>query len=190
MTANKPTIRYYATIQGQERTVDITEAAAGGITRVELDGQPVDADFVDLAGASLHSLVLNGHSREMVLARDGAKVTVWLDGEKIDVTVYDEVSKALSTFGAAATGGASVIEAPMPGIVVGIPVNVGDLIVAGQPVIVVEAMKMQNELMAEGDGVVEEILVKVGDTVSGGDVLVKLGAAPTDGEPSTDGHAA
>ena len=68
--------------------------------------------------------------------------------------------------------------------------NVGDLIVAGQPVIVVEAMKMQNELMAEGDGVVEEILVKVGDTVSGGDVLVKLGAAPTDGEPSTDGHAA
>jgi biotin carboxyl carrier protein len=168
-----PTIRYYVTVQGEERTVDITESPGGGTARVELDGQPVEVDLVDL-GSSLHSLVLDGHSREMVLSRDAQAVTVWLDGERIDATVHDEVSKALSSIGGAATAGASEVVAPMPGVVVDIPVKVGDTIEAGQPVIIVEAMKMQNELAADAGGVVESIEVAVGDTVDGGAVLVKL----------------
>lgn len=169
-----PTIRYYVTLKGQERTVDITESPTGGPAHVELDGRPVVADFVALSGASLHSLVMDGHSREMVLARDGVKVSVWLDGERMDTLVHDEVTRALSSISGPAAGGASEIVAPMPGVVVGLPVAVGDEVEAGQAVVVVEAMKMQNELAAEADGVVAEILVKVGDTVDGGAPLVKL----------------
>jgi biotin carboxyl carrier protein len=66
----------------------------------------------------------------------------------------------------------------MPGVVVAIPVKPGDAVEAGQPVIVVEAMKMQNELGAEAAGVVVSIEVQVGSTVSGGDVLVRLEAQP------------
>jgi len=174
MSTHKPTIRYYVTVHGNEHTVDITESPTGGPTQVELDGEPVEADLVPLSGAALHSLLLDGHSREMILGRDGSKVTVWLDGEKMDALVHDEVSKALSSMGGAAVAGPSMVEAPMPGVVVGIPVDVGDTIEVGQAVIIVEAMKMQNELTAESAGIVDSIEVQVGQTVAGGDPLVKL----------------
>ena len=172
-----PTIRYYVTLKGgEERVVDITESPSGGATKIELDGVEVQADFIGLGG-DLHSLVLDGHSREMVLTRDGSNVQVMLDGRKFDATVYDEVSKALSAIGGAATAGASVVEAPMPGVVIDVPVSVGDSIIEGQSVLVLEAMKMQNELTAEAPGIVESIEVKTGDTVESGQVVVKLKAA-------------
>jgi biotin carboxyl carrier protein len=174
MSADKPTIRYYVTVHGHEHTVDITESPTGGPARVALDGDPVEADLVPLSGAALHSLILDGHSREMILGRDGTKVTVWLDGEKMDVVVYDEVSKALSSIGGAAAAGPSVVAAPMPGVVVDIPVKVGDVIEVGTAVVVLEAMKMQNELTAESAGIVDSIEVTVGQNVAGGDTLVKL----------------
>jgi biotin carboxyl carrier protein len=66
----------------------------------------------------------------------------------------------------------------MPGRVVKLLVAVGDTVQAGQPVVVVEAMKMENELCAETDGTVKEILVEPGLTVDGGAALVRL--APSD----------
>lgn len=177
MTPGRTALRYYVTLKGTERTVDLTEHEDGRID-VVLDDEPVDADLTPLT-SSLHSLLLDGHSREMVLERDGAKVSVYLDGERIDVLVLDEVSRALSQVAGGAASGSADILAPMPGVVVGIPVNVGDEVTAGQAVIVVEAMKMQNELAAETDGVVASIEVAVGDTVGGGDVLVRLEAKPS-----------
>jgi len=175
--AGRPRIRYYVTLRDQERTVDVTEHEDGRVD-VELDGRAVEADLTPLT-ASLYSLVLDGHSREMVLERDGSRVFVYLDGERIETTVYDEVSRALVQAAGGAGSGAAEVCAPMPGVVVGIPVAVGDEIRSGQAVVVVEAMKMQNELAAEIDGVVTEIAVAVGDTVGGGDVLVRLEAKPS-----------
>lgn len=174
MTPGHTALRYYVTVRGNERTVDLTEHDDGTID-VALDGQSVDADLTPLT-SSLYSLLMDGHSREMVLERDGARVAVYLDGEKIDVTVLDEVSRALSQVAGDAAGGSADILAPMPGVVVNIPVSVGDTVAKGQSVIVVEAMKMQNELAAESDGVIASIEVAVGDTVGGGDVLVRLEA--------------
>lgn len=67
-----------------------------------------------------------------------------------------------------------IIASPMPGQVISVNVQVGDIIAAGQEVLVVEAMKMQNALRATGSGVVAEISVKQGDTVASGDILVRL----------------
>lgn len=169
-------VRYYVTVRGRERVVDIAEDAAGP-TSLTLDGKPVEADLIELHGGSLHSLLLDGQSREMVLEREGDRVKVWLDGEKIEVTVRDEVSRALASVLKAPPPGPSVVEAPMPGVVVAIPVKVGDTVAAGQPVVVVEAMKMQNELLAETPGIVESIDVRPGQTVDRGAKLVRLRAA-------------
>ena len=177
MTPGHTSLRYYVTLQGNERTVDLTEHEDGTID-VLLDDEPVDADLTPLT-SSLYSLLLDGHSREMVLERDGAKVSVYLDGERIDVIVLDEVSRALAQVAGGPVGGTADVHAPMPGVVVSIPVKIGDEVAAGQAVIVVEAMKMQNELAAEADGVVTGIEVAEGDTVGGGDVLVRLEAKPS-----------
>ncbi|GJM44459.1 MAG: acetyl-CoA carboxylase biotin carboxyl carrier protein subunit [Gemmatimonadota bacterium] len=174
MTMSKPTDRYYVQFRGEERIVDLTEQEDGTL-RVELDGEPVSADLTRLQ-SSLHSLLVDGHSREMVVERDGDRVIVLLDGERIETTVYDEVTRALAKIGGAGSTGAPEVCAPMPGVVVDILVKPGDPVATGQAVIVVEAMKMQNELAAESDGVVASIEVAVGDTVGGGDVLIKLGA--------------
>ncbi len=109
----------------------------------------------------------------MILQREGDRVLVSLDGERIEVRVRDEVARALSLIGGSTSTGAE-IQAPMPGVVVRIPVAVGDRVSRGQPVAVVEAMKMQNELVAERPGIVERILVREGQTVDGDAVLVVL----------------
>jgi biotin carboxyl carrier protein len=168
----RPAVRYFVSIQGSEHVVDITET--DGQLEVVLDDRPVRADLTVLAGTSLHSLLLDGHSREMVLVREGDKTFVSLDGERIEVRVQDEVTRALSAFAGPATSGPAEIVAPMPGVVVAIPVKPGDEVTAGQAVIVVEAMKMQNELTADADGIVDRIEVAVGNTVDGGAVLVVL----------------
>jgi pyruvate carboxylase subunit B len=168
-------LRYYVTIRGEERLVDLVEGADGR-TSVTLDGRPVDADLVELHGSTLHSLLLNGHSREMVIEKEGDRVAVWLDGEKIETIVRDEVSRAIAAVIKPPVAGPSAITAPMPGVVVSVPVKVGDVVEVGQPIVVVEAMKMQNELLAETAGVVASIEVKPRQTVDRGAVLVKLEA--------------
>lgn len=76
-----------------------------------------------------------------------------------------------------AAAGSAIIEAPMPGKVVEVKVKVGDAVTSGQAIVVVEAMKMQNELASPIDGVVKEIKVSAGDTVESGKVLVLVGKA-------------
>jgi biotin carboxyl carrier protein len=172
MTPGGPAVRYYVTVRGHERVVEIGESPDG--LTLTLDGTPVTADLLRLHGSGLHSLLLDGHSREMILERDGDRVWVSLDGERMDVRVQDEVSKALAGISGEAAAGPSEVVAPMPGVVVDVPVEVGDAVTTGTPVVVVEAMKMQNELVAEADGVVAEVRVAAGDTVDGDQVLIVM----------------
>lgn len=172
--SSRPVLRYFVQLQDRERLVEIQEE--GSELHVRLDGVPVDANLTLLSKPSLHSLLLNGASREMVLTRKGDEVQVSLDGETLSVKVYDEVSRALAQFTGGAGTGAREVLAPMPGVVVSIAVKPGDVVASGQPVVILEAMKMQNELTAETDGIVERIEVSAGQSVAGGAVLVVLRA--------------
>jgi biotin carboxyl carrier protein len=165
-------IRYFVRVKDRDFEVELTEN--GDALSVKLDGREVEADLTPLAGHQLHSLLIDGQSRELVLEREGDRTFVSLDGERMEVQVQDELARALSAFGGQRPSGATVVTAPMPGVVVEVRVAPGDTIAAGQPVVVMEAMKMQNELGAEADGVVESVAVKPGDTVDGGTVLVVL----------------
>ncbi|MBN1968385.1 MAG: biotin/lipoyl-binding protein [Candidatus Delongbacteria bacterium] len=71
-------------------------------------------------------------------------------------------------------GGGKVVTAPLPGLVLSIPVKVGDQVKRGQLIMILEAMKMENDIPAEMDGVVKEIKVKAGETVVEGDTLLTL----------------
>lgn len=113
---------------------------------------------------------------EIHFEQNGEQVAVNLGHYPYRFHLVDPSRVALEKDGSGSGKGSGVISAPMPGKVVEIKVKVGDEVKAGQGVIVVEAMKMQNELNAESAGIVAEINVSAGQTVEGGQTLVIIQA--------------
>ena len=102
--------------------------------------------------------------------------TLWLDGFRYDVVALDERSRAirdLSGEGKEASGPAPLL-APMPGMIVRVAVQVGDTVEPGQGLVVMEAMKMENELRATSAGTVKAVLAQPGTAVEKGAVLLEL----------------
>jgi biotin carboxyl carrier protein len=167
-------MRYSADIQGESRQVAVR--ADGPSAQVQVDETTYDVDFAPIRG-SLFSLVTRGRSYAVDVVEEAEGVlAVWVAGERHRIEYQEEGRRRKKGAGPAglARGGAKAVAAPMPGKVVKILVSVGQEVGAGQGVIVVEAMKMQNELKASGPGVVKAINVEEGTGVSGGDVLVVI----------------
>ena len=104
------------------------------------------------------------------------RYTLWVDGYRFDIEALDERTRAirdLSAANAAPTGPAPVL-APMPGLIVRVNVAPGDDVEAGQGVVVMEAMKMENELRATSSGKVKSVEVSPGTAVEKGTLLVAL----------------
>jgi acetyl/propionyl-CoA carboxylase alpha subunit len=147
---------------------------------VHLDGVDVEADVAAIAGTPVR-MVRIGDEVHRVVSRPGATrgtYTLWLDGFRFDVEALDERTRAIrdrSAAGAKATGPAPLI-APMPGLVVRVNAEVGDAVQAGQGLVVMEAMKMENELRAQAAGRVKSVLVAPGTAVEKGTVLIELEA--------------
>ena len=154
-------------------TVDI---GGGGIT---VDGAPVESAHVESVGGTPIQLVRIGHTLHRLASRrrDGpGRYTLWTDGRRFDVEALDERRRAIQdmTGQAAAARGPAPLVAPMPGLVVRIDVEVGDVVQAGQPLVVMEAMKMENELRSSSAGTVSTVKAVVGQAVEKGAVLVEL----------------
>jgi pyruvate carboxylase subunit B len=157
---------------------------AGERIEVELDGEEAVVDgeriavhLADIEGTPVR-LVTIGTAQHRVIARRGdarGRYVLALDGWRFDIEALDERTRAIRAMaGAAEADTTKVITAPMPGLVVRIAVEVGQAIVGGQGVIVVEAMKMENELKAPADGVVTRIEVVPGQAVEKGAILIVL----------------
>jgi biotin carboxyl carrier protein len=152
---------------GAETMVQVDE---GDLTTVNfhrvLNGKAISIRF----GGRLHLIHLSGSG-------GNGSVQATISGRPINLTVMDELrAQALESLGDAAASG--TISADIPGLVVEIKVTVGQVVHKGEPVIVVEAMKMQNELAASTSGTVTEIPVSVGDSVNPGDSLVIIEPEP------------
>lgn len=165
-------MRYYVTIEGRTVEVDLTGE------RPRVDGVEVEADLVALPGTPVRSLLLDGRSYALV-ARPGEGAGVWdlhLDGERFAPEVVDERTRAIRAMTAKAGGpqGPKPVRAPMPGLVTRVEVEAGQRVAAGQGVVVIEAMKMQNELRAEAPGVVARVIARAGQAVDKGAVLVEF----------------
>jgi biotin carboxyl carrier protein len=138
---------------------------------MEIDAGRLDA--VVEVEPGVYSVLLDGRSFELraVFDKDVAKLEV--EGRRLTAEVIDPRNRSHRER-AALGGGRQNIVTPMPGKVVRVLVEAGDLVEVGQGVAVVEAMKMQNEMKALRTGVVVEVRVKDGDTVGAGDALVVL----------------
>ena len=164
-------MRYFVTIGDRTVEVDLT-----GATPL-VDGTPVQAQLAHLPGTPVRSLLVAGPSHTLV-AHPGENRGRWqltLGGRHFSADAVDERTRAIREM----TGGGEdeavrEIVAPMPGMVVKIEVEVGQAVRAGQGVVVVEAMKMENELRAPADGVVAKILVQERQTVEKGATLIVL----------------
>lgn len=121
-------------------------------------------DYRSESGSPTRSMIVDGLAYEAATFQDKDSWDVFISGDAYRVKVMDALW-AQAEVGAGDAGGAEVVRSPMPGGVVKILVAEGDTVTPGQPVIVVEAMKMQNELTATHGGRVSGIHVSEGDTV-------------------------
>ena len=165
---------YEVTIGGASVRAEVT-LRDDGLYEVTLDGHTsiVDARFPE--PGVLH-MIRGGEAFEFDYSptTDGHEVVLY--GTRYVVDVLDERRKVLRTLGASEAGAAGqLLSTSMPGKVVALLVEVGDVVAEDQGIVVVEAMKMENELKATGPGVVVEIAVAEGDTVEGGATLVVIG---------------
>lgn len=164
-------MRYYVTLDGRTFEVDLTGATP------TVDGTPVHAELAAVPGTALKSLLADGRSYTL-LAHAGERRGAWhlaIGPERFALDVVDERTRAIREM----TGGADAavekaVLAPMPGLVVRVEVEPGQHVRAGQGVVVVEAMKMENELKAPADGTVARIEVQPGQTVEKGATLLVL----------------
>jgi pyruvate carboxylase subunit B len=165
-------MKYVVQIEGKTYQVDISEQ--DGEIQVNLDGEQVQADSVHITGKNFVSLLFNNRSFDLEFSRNKEKVSVFLKGKKYDCVLEDDRTQRLKRLGVLKVDAKEERElrSPMPGLVTVIEVKQGDMVVAGQGVIIVEAMKMENELKAKLDGKVKEIKVKKHQTVNKDEVLV------------------
>jgi biotin carboxyl carrier protein len=162
----------------ENRDAEVEFRLEGTRLWLEIEGRSLEADVRRLPDGEVYSLLIGGRSYEVRVTPAGDKLDVTLNGATIPVEVRHPLEKLLlSIHPVAAHGGNETIAAPMPGLVVAIKVRPGDRVSAGQPVVVVEAMKMQNELAPRHDGVVRDVLVGERASVSAGQALIRLGPA-------------
>jgi biotin carboxyl carrier protein len=158
-------------VGGKKVRVELGGALSGGVSygpmECSVDGRALSVD-VRLLEPGVMSLLVEGRQYRCVLDGDG----VVIDGQRYGFAADDPRSLQGRRSAGAGTEGPRPVKAPMPGRVVRLLVAVGDEIEEGQGVVVIEAMKMQNELKSPKAGRVVRVGASVGDTVGSGDVLV------------------
>jgi biotin carboxyl carrier protein len=173
-------VRYTVTINGQEHTLEL--ARANGESH-RLDGQAFEAEAAEIA-PGIYSILLGGRSFQVRVApspavsgnaASGASAAyhVQIDGATCAVAIRDPRRWARAK-GATAREGKQNILAPMSGKVIRILVSENQRVEAGQGLIVVEAMKMQNEIRSAKPGSVEKVMVREGEAVSAGQTLLVI----------------
>jgi biotin carboxyl carrier protein len=163
-------VRYEVDVNGRVRQVDVHRVNGHFVVRVDGHEWAIDAARVD---AHTLSLLVGSSSLEVTIAPDTApgQLAVGIGGVPLSVTVDGRRHWGRKEEGGAG-GGPQQLVAPMPGKIVRVLATVGTGVQPRQPLIVVEAMKMENELRATRQGVVSELLVQEGQSVDAGALLL------------------
>jgi biotin carboxyl carrier protein len=145
-----------------------------------VDGVPHPADLRAVEGSDLHSLLLDARSVAFAARFEDGVAVLQMHDREVRVPVEDErtrESRRLTSGSRRATGRGEV-KSVMPGIVKEVRVRVGDVVQPGQPLLVLEAMKMENEIRADRAGRVSRVLVTPGQAVEKGALLATVEDAP------------
>ncbi|MGD8814696.1 MAG: biotin/lipoyl-binding protein [Anaerolineales bacterium] len=164
-------MRYIATVEDQTYEIEIN-----GEDEITVNGKSVEVDFRAIADHSVFSLILDGISYEAYVYPDDLEVEVLMRGKRYPVLVEDERQIRLSQTSKDSTTetGEFLLKAPMPGLVVSVPAEEEQEVKAGDNLVILESMKMQNELKAPRDGKVTRVRVGIGDNVDQNQVLIVL----------------
>jgi pyruvate carboxylase subunit B len=165
-------VKYFVDLNGERHEVELDGANA------KLDENEFPVSLEALEGTPVRLVKIGDRVHRIVVRRKESRgqYTMWVDGHRFEAEALDERSRAIRDITAATakpTGPAPIV-APMPGLVVRVNVSVGDVIAAGHGAVVMEAMKMENELRATAAGKVKAINVEVGTPVEKGVVLIEL----------------
>jgi biotin carboxyl carrier protein len=166
-------LKYIATVNGNDHAIELERP---GEVEVDQVSHAVDLRLVD--GESLYSLILDNESYEVFAERRDGQTFILLDGHRFVVDVEDARLKGLRAQGSAPHDehGAAVVVAPMPGLVVKVMVEPGQEVARDQGLLILEAMKMENEIRCPRPGIVRTVGVSAGQAVNLGDTLVVVDA--------------
>jgi acetyl/propionyl-CoA carboxylase alpha subunit len=169
--AEEIAMKYVTTIEGREYLIDILDEH-----QVSVDGVVHQIDFMSIGDQQVYSLVVNGKSVDANVYLNDDTWQVLFQGNLYSATVEDEREKRLR----AALGGRVAehedyhLKAPMPGMVISIPVDEGQTIHKGDVLVVLESMKMQNELRSPRDGKVIRVRIKPGERVEQKETILSV----------------
>ncbi len=168
---------YVANIEGLDKELRVDVKHLGGdLYRVVIDGEKELVVDVRRHGCCVYSVLSDGKSYEVdVDERPAGGYSVLVQGEHYHIDLMDEMKKKLLTILGEGMGtGTGEVTTAMPGKVVKVLVAEGDQVKKDQPLVILEAMKMENEFKAPCDGVVKSVKVKGGETVEANATLVVL----------------
>jgi biotin carboxyl carrier protein len=165
-------VKYHAFVDGVEHVVTLDERQ--GNLEVTIDGRAVDVSWEEVDRLGQAALIVDGSSWGVSIERGGGETAVTVAGELHRVSVEDERERAAHAAERERSKGGGTIKSVMSGVVVEVLVAEGDAVEEGQPLLILEAMKMQNEIAAPAAGTVKRIHVSEAQVVGGGEKLVDL----------------
>lgn len=165
----------YQTIIG-DKSYDIDIGYEGDPDKILVDGEEVVVDSFEVSPNALYSIIIDGKSYELWVRRDESGYEVFAKGRSLSVAVRDERKQRVESLMAAMpeVKKGFTLEAPMPAVVTAVLVEPGDEVKQGDIICRLEAMKMENEMPSEIDGVVKKVNVSAGDGVEKGQVLIVI----------------
>ena len=161
-------MKYTAIISDERFEIEIDND--GGVL---VNGEARDVDFLNLGG-SLFSLITENKSYEAVIDDDEGRVAVMMRGRLFETQVLDERAMLLAQRRGSLSTGSGEVHAPMPGLIVEVTAESGQAVKQGDTLIILESMKMQNELRSPIDGVVRSIYVEADQAVNKNDLLAEI----------------
>ncbi len=165
-------MKYVVDVDGARHDVTLE----GG--NASLDGHELPAQIETVEGTPVRIIRLGARVHRVVVRAGDRRgnYTIWVDGFRHEVDALDERTRAIQDLAAATSGprGPAPLVAPMPGLVVRVNVAPGEAVTAGMGLVVMEAMKMENELRVTANAVVKAVHVQPGQAVEKGMVLVEL----------------
>ena len=168
-------MRYIAEVDGLDFPVEIIDEH-----HVRFGDEVLEVDLAAVSGEPLYSLVVNHESYEGYVYADEDRWQVHLLGQFYQVRVEDERERRLGSTEQSTThsGAEFVLKAPMPGLIAAIQVDEGQHVEKGQTLLILESMKMQNELRAPHAGTVARLRVKAGESVQQKQILLNVLSVP------------
>lgn len=167
-------MKYYAKVNGKEHVVEVVERL--GELIVKVDGKQLDMSYREIDDGGQVALSIGNLSYGVSIDGGRHKGAATIAGQRYNLEIEDERERAASAAARARGGKGGDLKSVMPGVVVKLLVQEGQAVKQGQPMLILEAMKMQNEIGAPADGIVKQIYVSERQAVGSGEKLVKIAA--------------